>query len=120
MIPPTTIVTKEASLITKPLRSLHLHYTGSRLAETYGNSPDLLRDIQLQFQCCGFHDVLDRAIPKDYPSICHDSPDFGFSKSCEDRLTTISLSTSSAKSNMLSEHYQNNYWGRPCNSWRLW
>ncbi|CAG8548186.1 7187_t:CDS:2 [Ambispora leptoticha] len=52
----------------------------------YDSHPKLIRDIEDEYSCCGFKDVLDRAVPKRTPSACVDSSWFGYDIPCYDSL----------------------------------
>ncbi|KAG0239853.1 hypothetical protein BGW41_007433 [Actinomortierella wolfii] len=62
--------------------------------EAYEHDPRLLQDIEIHFQCYGFHTIADRAIPKRRheedgpvdPFACRDLPTFGYSQPCQQAL----------------------------------
>ncbi|KAG0235399.1 hypothetical protein BGW42_005378 [Actinomortierella wolfii] len=62
--------------------------------EAYELDPQPLQDMEIHFQCCGFHTIADCAIPKRRheedgpvdPFACRDLPTFGYSQPCQQAL----------------------------------
>ena len=66
---------------------------GSKLdqawTKAYKDSPKLIKNIELNLECCGYNSVTDRAYPKDSEISCYTSPYFGYTRSCAYALNRI-------------------------------
>ncbi|EPZ33323.1 Tetraspanin/Peripherin domain-containing protein [Rozella allomycis CSF55] len=51
----------------------------------YSANPSVIQNVEQMFECCGYRNVLDHAIPAD----CTKDPNFGFKRSCRYQIVTL-------------------------------
>ncbi|KAJ3050760.1 cd63 antigen [Rhizophlyctis rosea] len=54
--------------------------------DNWQKHPAAIRNAEETYECCGFHNVTDRAYPKGFLDSCVINPDFAYTRSCEDVL----------------------------------
>ncbi|KAK9707685.1 hypothetical protein K7432_010037 [Basidiobolus ranarum] len=62
-------------------------YLDKAWQKAYDHHPKAIRDIEEQYNCCGYRDVLDRAYPKNKKDSCISSPFYGYDQACYDALS---------------------------------
>ncbi|ORY00118.1 Tetraspannin-domain-containing protein [Basidiobolus meristosporus CBS 931.73] len=63
------------------------NYLDKAWQKAYDSHPRAIRDIEEEYSCCGFRDVMDRAYPKSKKDSCVTSPFYGYHQACYDALS---------------------------------